>query len=85
MVQNTPTRCGNDLPILLRSDTFLLKSRSVYYSFSEPILVFSIVWQLGWFGMVQNTPTRCRNDLPLLVKNCISDKKRVFQRILART
>ena len=45
MVQNTPTGCGNDLPMFLRSDIFLLKSRSVNFFFLGLFSNFSGIWE----------------------------------------
>ena len=47
VVQNTPTGCGNNLPILLRSHIFLLKSRSVNYFFSGLFSTFSRILDPG--------------------------------------
>ena len=40
MVQNTAAGCGNDLPMFLRSDMLLLKSRSVYNYFLSRLSFF---------------------------------------------
>ena len=40
MVLNTPTGCGNNLPILLRSNIFLQNSRSVNIFLFGPIFDF---------------------------------------------
>ena len=57
MVQNTPTGCGNDLPIFLGIDFLGLKSRSVNYFFVGAYVGRSryICYPQGW-NIATNIP-----------------------------